>query len=172
MIENNEDFSSVLNINVERKKEKYKLYNIMFIHYYFNSGDIEVGNPIFTSVELKSNYNYEMQKLEWNKIIKHSYYGYNDNFESIINEREEKLSDFELITELENIDLRDYKNNYFTDSDTDRFTHWEIHYNDYFSIVGTYDQEFKEVNKIKEILDVKNIIQEEIEKVKNEIDTD
>ena len=42
---------------------------------------------------------------------------------------------YDLIKNLESCDLRDLKNNYFTEENPERFTHWELTYNNYFKIV-------------------------------------
>ena len=83
---------------------------------------------------------------------------------------EEKI-DGNIIKELEIYDLRNLKNNYFTDKNPERFTHWEVEYNYYFKIVGTYDQEPEEIKKISEILNFKQIIEEETNKIKKKLNS-
>ena len=75
----------------------------------------------------------------------------------------------QLIEKLEKYDLRDLKNNYFTEDNPDRFTHWELTYNHYFKIVGTYDQNVAEFEKISDILNFKEIISAENRKVQNKL---
>lgn len=153
---------------VDVKRDEFKLEQIKVEHFYFNADDKEAGMPISTSVELKSDYNFELQKLEWKKVIVHKYFSLNDSITVSINSHEEKCDDSEkLIKELEKYDLRELKNNYFNNDDSERFIHWEITYNNYFRIVGTYDNEIEELEKLSEILDLKNIMQKEKDNIKN-----
>ena len=69
-----------------------------------------------------------------------------------------------------NIRTRIPLDNYFTEENPERFTHWEITYNNRFKIVGTYDQEIEELINIKRILEFKKIIEEENKKIQNNID--
>ena len=164
-----DDFSnSIDNITVERKRPSFKLYQLKLEHFHFNSGEIDVDMPISTSIELVSNYNYENDKLEWKKIISHKYYSLNDINKIENDTYEEKISNIsDTVKSLEKIDLRKLNNNYFTEKSPERFTHWEISYNNNFKIVGTYDQTFEEFDKISTLLDLKNIIDSEVEKLKN-----
>ena len=66
---------------------------------------------------------------------------------------------------LENNDLRNLKNNYFSDDKVQRNPHWELEYNNYFKISGTFDQEPKEIKKVISILNCENIINEALKKV-------
>ena len=59
---NNEfdDFSNAIdNIQVDRKKNTFEINQLKIEHFHWNSGDIDVGMPITTSIELISNYNFE-----------------------------------------------------------------------------------------------------------------
>jgi hypothetical protein len=155
-----------INIEVERDKKEFKLTQLKLNHYYWNSGEIDNEKAINTSVELISRYNIDTDKLEWKKIISHTYISSNekettDTYEEDINE--------EIIKEIEKYDLRDLKNNYFTEETPEKFTYWEITYNNNFKIVGTYDQEIDEFINIKRILDFNKIMKEEIVKIQNKL---
>lgn len=153
---------------IDIKRNEFKLEQIKLEHFYFNFDDKEAGMPISTSVELKRDYNIELKKLEWKKIIVHKYFSLTDGMSVSSNTYEEKCDDSEeLIKKLEKYDLRELKNNYYTDEDLKSFTHWEITYNNYFKIVGTYDAVILEFEKLSEILDLKNIMQKEKNNIKN-----
>ncbi len=166
-----DDFDGAIDdINVERKKNKFELVQLKLEHYYFNSGDIDAGMPLSTSIELSCNYNFEKAKLEWTKIVSHTYLSLNNPHENVTDTYTEEVSNIEqLIREIEKYDLRDLKNNYFTEENPDSFTHWELTYNHYFKIVGTYDQEIEEFSKIGHLLEFRKIIEDETKKVQDKI---
>lgn len=171
---NNEfdDFSNAIdNINVDRKKNTFEINQLKIEHFHWNSGDIDVGMPITTSVEMTCNYNFEKEKLEWKKIISHTYLSLENGKEYTTDTYDEEIDNpDELIEKIQNYDLRDLKNNYFTEENPERFSHWELTYNNYFKIVGTYDQEISKFKKISELLDFKKIIDEEVKKVQEKLD--
>lgn len=158
-----------IEVEVQREKTSFKLTQFKIDHYYWNSGDIDVGTPVNTSIELVSKYNIDTDKTEWKKIISHTYRSFEDETQYNTDTYEENIND-EIIEEIEKYDLRDLKNNYFTEENPERFTHWEITYNNRFKIVGTYDQEIEELINIKRILEFKKIIEEENKKIQNNID--
>ncbi|MDE6140964.1 MAG: hypothetical protein K2G03_00020, partial [Bacilli bacterium] len=125
-------------------RKKFKINQIKLEHFYFNSGEKDAGMPISTSLELSCYYNYDVQSLLWKKNIVHNYVSLEDGLSVSTDSYEEEINASELIKELEKYDLRELKNNYFSDSDLEQFTHWEITYNNYFKIVGTYDNEIEE----------------------------
>ncbi len=170
---NNEfdDFSNAIgNVNVERNKNTFKISQLKIEHFHWNSGDIDVGMPVTTSVELTCNYNFEKEKLEWKKTISHTYLSLDNDKEYTTDTNDEEIENpDELIKIIENYDLRELKNNYFTEENPERFTHWELTYNHYFKIVGTYDQNVFEFEKIRDILDFKKIIDIEIKRIQNKL---
>lgn len=157
-----DDFNSVISNNkVSRIRPKFEINQIKLEHFYWNSGDIDIGMPISTSVELLCYFNYEKNKLEWKKIISHTYISFKNVHEHTTDTHEEIIDASDLINKISKYDLRDLKNNYFTEEVPERFSHWELNYNNYFKIIGTYDQEVEEFKKISEILDFKKIIENE-----------
>ena len=138
--------------------------------HHFSSGELNKGMPLATSVELKNEYNFEKKEEYWVKVVSHTYVSLEESYKDSTDTYEEKI-DGNIIKELEIYDLRNLKNNYFTDKNPERFTHWEIEYNYYFKIVGTYDQEPEEIKKISEILNFKQIIEEETNKIKKKLNS-
>ena len=114
---------------------------------------------------------YEKQLEEKNRIIE-SLSLENDKEQNTDNYDEQIENPDEIIKEIEKNDLRELKNNYFTEENPERFTHWELTYNNYFKIVGTYDQNVVEFDKISDILNFKNIIDEETKKVQDKLDNE
>ena len=117
-----DDFDGAIDdINVERKKNKFELVQLKLEHYYFNSGDIDAGMPLSTSIELSCNYNFEKAKLEWTKIVSHTYLSLNNPHENVTDTYTEEVSNIEqLIREIEKYDLRDLKNNIKYNSKTQK----------------------------------------------------
>lgn len=144
---------------------EFKLKQLKLTHNHFCSGELDYGMPLTTSIELKHEYNFETGEEYWVKVVSHTYISLENTHEDSTDTYEEKI-DGNIIKELEKYDLRNLKNNYFTDKNPERFTHWEVEYNHYFKIVGTYDQEPEEIKKISEILNFKQIIEEETNKIK------
>ena len=168
----NDTFEDIINenITIERNNPPFKLTQLKITNYYWNSGEIDVGMPISTSIELTCKYNFEKDTLEWFKEVSHTYLSLTNSFEKTTDTYKEEMKNAnEIISELEKYDLRNYKNNYFTEKNPERFTHWEINYNNYFKIVGTYDQELEVFNKISNILNFKEIMDLEIKKVNDKI---
>ena len=165
----NDDFEKAINnVTIEREINEFKITQLKIEHFYWNSGDIDVGMPISTSIELTCEYNFQIEKLEWKKTITHNYLSLenchevsSNNYTSILDNSDQ------IINDIEKYDLRKLKNNYFSEKNPERFTHWELTYNEYFKIVGTYDQEINEFVKISELLNFKKIIDEETNKIKN-----
>ncbi len=147
---------------------EFKLSQLKLTHNHFSSGMIDEGTPCETSVELKSKYDFDTGEKYWIKKVSHTYISLEDIHKETTDTHEEKI-DETLIKDLEEYDLRNLKNNYFTDRNPERFTHWEVEYNHYFKIVGTYDQELKEIKKISEILNFKQIIEEETNKIEDKV---
>lgn len=171
MNNNFDDFSNAINnIEVNREKNKFKLNQLKIEHYHWNSGDIDAGMPVSTSIELVCNYNFEKEKLEWKKIISHTYLDLNNYRKHVTATYEEDIANpDELIAEIEKYDLRELNNNYFTEQSPESFTHWEISYNYYFKIVGTYDQRINEFEAISNLLNFKKTISNEVRKIQEKV---
>lgn len=167
-----DDFSDAIkNVDVNRKKKEFKLNQLKLEHHHWSSGDIDIGMPITTSIELSCKYDFELEKIEWYKTIKHTYISLEDYKKYSKDEYTEKIDNPDMLTrELEKYDLREYKNNYFTETNPENFSHWELSYNYYFKISGTYDQEIEVFTKISSLLDFKKIISEELKKIQNKIE--
>lgn len=168
----NDNFEDILNenIKIERTNIPFKITQLKLTNYYWNSGDIEAGMPISTSIELNCKYIFETDSLEWNKKVSHTYLSLENCQEETTTSYTEKLiNGNDIISKIEENDLRNLKNNYFTDENPERFTHWEITYNTYFKIVGTYDQELDVFKKISELLNFKKIMEEETKKINTKL---
>ena len=166
-----DDFKDAIeDIKVERKKNTFQINQLKIEHFYRTNDDVYAGMPISTSIELTKDYNYDIKSIVWIIRVTHNYVSLKD-----INFNEEdsyiKVIDNDIIKDLEKYDLRDLKNNYFTEEEPDNFTHWELTYNNYFKIVGTYDQSIDEFEKIRELLDFKEIIKNETNKIKDIVES-
>ncbi len=123
------------------------------------------GMPINFSVDLRSKFDIKSRKRIWIKTILCSFISYQNINEKETRKREEKLENStEIIKRLEEIDLRNLKNNYFTDFIPEKFSRWELTYNHYFKVVGTFDREVEEIKEVSKILDVKKIMDSELNK--------
>lgn len=148
-------------INNIPNKEPFKLFQLKYTKHHWMSGEIVNGCPITTSIEIKP----EMLGNKWIVNIIHKYMLEDDHEEKTINKRYDLPSQETVVKILENNDLRDLKNNYFSDDKIQRYSHWELEYNYYFRISGTFDQEPEEVKKVVSILNCENIINEALQKV-------
>lgn len=166
-----DDFSDVLNnISIEREKTKFEITHLKLKHYYWNEEERNINMPISTSIELTCRYDFENNKLIWKKTISYTYQNLNNCYENQTNSYTEELYDSDkIINEIEKYDLRELKNNYFTDKEPNNFTYWELTYNNYFKIVGTYDQEIEAFKEISNILNFKKIIKEVPKKIEDEL---
>ncbi len=167
-----DDNWNIKNENIEIERKEFKMKQIMLEHFYFNSGDIEAGMPISTSLELKCNYDFASKSLLWKKIVVHNYISLEDGQSLSTDSYEEDINNGdELIKTMETYDLRELNNNYFSEEGLERFTHWEITYNKLFKIVGTYDNEISEYTFLSDTLNFKKIRDLEIKKIRDRIDT-
>ena len=150
----NDDFEDVINnTEVVIKQKPFDLYKIKVNYCHWFSGDIMIGQPVRTSLILN--------RYEKSKIIEHSYYGYEDSHEIVTDVEKNDFPDCDkLFNKLKNIDLRNLKNNYFTNSNPESFRHWEVEYNDYFKISGTFDQMPEEITNIFDILKIDKLAKE------------
>lgn len=142
----------------------FKLTNLKFTKYHFMSGEIYDGCPIKTSIEIKVNdYNLQTNKDDATLCIVHTYF--------LGTEEQTNFQQYELensgniIKSLEQIDFKNLKNNYFSNDPLQRFSHWELEYNYYFKITGTFDNEIDEIKEVKKILNFEQIEKQELEKV-------
>ena len=60
-------------VKVERNNVHFKITQLKLTNYYWNSGEIDIGMPISTSIELICKYDFEKDILVWNKKISHTY---------------------------------------------------------------------------------------------------
>ena len=163
------------NINNEKLLEKYdegiindefEIYQLKLTIHHWCSGDIDIGVPRDTSIELVKVCGY------WYKKIYHTYISWKNIHETITDSYMEALipSDAdEINSKLKEIDLRSLKNNYFTEKSPYCYESWEINYNNQFKIVGTYDQEPECVKKLSRLLHFDEIIVNEIKKIEEKI---
>lgn len=169
----NNDFNNTINnIQAINEKNVFKINQLKLEHFYWNFDNIDIGAPITTSIELTCYYNYETEKLEWKKTISHTYLSLENCTKHTTDTYDEKIENpDELIKAIELYDLRDLKNNYFTEKEPENFSHWELTYNTYFKIVGTYDQIIIEFEKISRLLQFKEIIKQETQKIRKKLET-
>ena len=133
----------VKEINAISNREPFKLSQLKYTKYHWMSGEITNGCPISTSIGIKP----ELLSNKWQINIIHKYMLEENHEEKAINKKYNLPNQDAIIKILEDFDLRDLKNNYFSDNKMQRFTHWELEYNNYFKISGTFDQEPKAVKK-------------------------
>lgn len=164
----NNNFEDTINENIKIEKNNipFKITQLKLTNYYWNSGDIYSGMPVSTSIELIRKYNLEKNKFDWYKNVTHTYLSFENCHKETSNSyTEELINANEIISKLEEHDLRNFKNNYFTEEKINSFNHWEINYNTYFKIVGTYDQELEVFKIFSELLNFKEIMEAEIKKI-------
>lgn len=148
-----------------KEKETFKLNMIKLSHHHYFKDDAYDGMPIITSVQI------DKKDDKYLKTVKHIYVdtsAFNNVNMSYYTEEIENGDD--LFSIFEKYDLKNLKNNYFTDTDKERYQYYEIDYNDTFKIVGTYDNEIIEYKDFCDILNFKDIIKEEIRKIKEKQD--
>ena len=119
-----EDFNDVINnVTVDMPKTKFELNQLKLEHYYLADGDVNFGMPISTSIELVSKLDYETQKNVWEKIVIHTYINLDNNKSTVFYKQN---IDEKIIKQIEQYDLRELKNNYFSDSEPENFSYWSI----------------------------------------------
>ena len=139
----------------------FKLKEIKLSHCHFNNGNYSKGMPILTTLELI---------LEDNHIVKNVYHEFVFDEEKKITKKntyQEIINDISLFNSLNIYNLKELKNNYYTDYGIEKLSHYELSYNYMFKIVGTYDNEIDEFKDICDILGFKELINDEIIKAKN-----
>ncbi len=164
-----DDFQNAIdNIEIKTKRDAFKINQLKLEHFHWFSGEIYPGKPVSTSIELTSAYDHIQNICHWQKTISRTYISLEDGKTYLTNKHSETLDNADdLIKKIEEYDLRDLKNNYFNEAEPECYTYWELTYNNHFKIVGTYDECIKEFDIISELLDFKNIIDEESKKVTN-----
>lgn len=148
-------------INASSNREAFKLSQLKYTKHHWMSGEIVNGCPITTSIEIKP----EMLSNKWKVNIVHKYMLEDNHEKKVINKQYDLPNEKAILGILEKEDLRDLKNNYFSDDKIQKYSHWELEYNYYFKISGTFDQEPKEVKKVVSVLNCENIINEALKKV-------
>ena len=71
---------------------------------------------------------------------------------------------------LEKYNLKDYKNNYYTQDPEENSEYWQIEYNDKFKITGTYDSQIDILILLINFLDFSKIKKFESEKIKMKLE--
>lgn len=149
------DNSAIRNVKVEEERKAFRLSQLKLEHFYFNSGEIDIDMPISTSIELKSNYDFEKQKPFWTKVVTHNYHALDGSGKLETSTWEDRIvNSEELIQKLEENDLRNLCNNYFTEDVPERFSRFEITYNYHFKIVGTYDKVIPQLKNLTDLLEL------------------
>lgn len=148
-------------INASSNREAFKLSQLKYTKHHWMSGEIVNGCPITTSIEIKP----EMLSNKWKVDIVHKYMLEDNHEKKVINKQYDLPNEKAILGILEKEDLRNLKNNYFSDDKIQKYSHWELEYNYYFKISGTFDQEPKEVKKVVSVLNCENIINEALKKV-------
>lgn len=148
-------------INTSSNREPFKLFQLKYTKHHWMSGEIVNGCPITTSIEIKP----EMLSDKWKVKIIHKYMLEDTHEEKVINKQYDLQNEKAILEILEKEDLRDLKNNYFSDDKVQKYSHWELEYNYYFKISGTFDQVPEEVKKVISVLNCENIINESLKKV-------
>ncbi len=148
-------------INNISHRESFKLSQLKYTKYHWMSGEIVNGCPITTSIEIKP----EMLGNKWKVSITHKYMLEDSYEEKVINKQYDLPNQETILEILENNDLRVLRNNYFSDDEIQWYSHWELEYNYYFKISGTFDQEPDEIKKVVSVLNCENIINEALSKV-------
>ena len=148
-------------INASSNREAFKLSQLKYTKHHWMSGEIVNGCPITTSIEIKP----EMLSNKWKVNIVHKYMLEDTHEEKVISKQYDLQNEKAILEILGKEDLRDLKNNYFSDDKVQKYSHWELEYNYYFKISGTFDQVPEEVKKVISVLNCENIINESLKKV-------
>lgn len=154
-----EEWSEDLLTSIENKilDDKFTLSNLNYTHYFFFDPDNYEGSIISTSIRIYPN------SGELIKRVLTRYIDSNMNEKEISYERE---IDKNVISNIEkNADLRKLSNNYASDSNIGDEESFELKYNNIYKIVGTLDTKIPEVEYIKTILTVNDILEDEKKKV-------
>lgn len=154
---------------IDSQDENFQIKKLELVHHHFNSGEKELGMPISTSIEIVSELDLEKEETIWFKKVTHKYCGFYDVDTEEIDSFVEQIENPEyLLEQIKSVNLRSLNNNYFTESTPERNSHWEIIYNYFFKIVGTFDNEIDEYKYLCNILGFKQIIDLELDKIEYE----
>lgn len=137
--------------------DPFVLKNLNYTHYYFYDPDNYTGGIISTSIRIYPNEN------QWIKRVVTNYLDSNHTEKEISYERE---IDYDLKSKIENnVDLRKLNNNYTNDKLIGSDEKFELIYNNIYKIVGTLDAHIDEINYIRDMLLVNDILEDEKKKV-------
>lgn len=154
---------------IDSQDDNFQIKKLELVHHHFNYGEKETGMPISTSIEVISELDLEQESTIWFKKVTHKYYGI---FDADIEETDSFIEQIdnpeELLEQIKSVNLRNLKNNYFTETTPEKNSHWEINYNYFFKIVGTFDKEIDEYKYLCNILGFNQIIDLELDKIKYE----
>ena len=154
-----EDWNEDLLNSIEREilDDKFTLNNLNYTHYYFYDPENYEGSIISTSIRLYPNNDI------WCKKVVTKYVDANTMEKEISYERDITK---DVITNIENnIDLRLFNNNYSSNFPVGEDESYEIVYNSIYKIIGSYDNNTKEFDKLMDLLTVKDILEDEKKKV-------
>ncbi len=152
-----EDWPLDLFDNIEREilDDKFVLSNISYTHYYFFDPDTIEGSILSTSIRV-----YPFNGT-WIKRIVTRYKNSNNEEKEISYER---AVDESLIVNIENnTDLRKLNNSYTSGDDPREI--FEIIYNNIYKIVGDKTVSVKDIDYVRTILEVNDILRDEKKKV-------
>ncbi len=145
------------NIETKTLEDNFSLKNLNYTHYYFHDPDDYTGGIISTSIRLYPN------GESWCKRVVTRYFDSNYNEKEISYERD---IDETLAKKIESsVDLRKLSNNYVNEKlsgDDERF---ELVYNSVYKVLGTLDNNIKELDYIRNMLLVSDILEDEKKKV-------
>ena len=131
--------------------------NLNYTHYYFNDPDNFIGGIIFTSIRV-----YENNGV-WTKRVVTHYRTSNLVEKEISYERD---LDIDVVNKIEkNTNLRNLANNYTNDKLIGNGERFELIYNSIYKVIGTLDKHIKDIDYIKNMLLVEDILEDEKKKV-------
>ena len=121
-------------------REKFKLSQLKYTKYHWMSGEVVNGCPITTSIEIVP----EMLGEKWKVNVIHKYMLENNYEVKTINKQYDLQNQKTKLEILENNDLRDLKNNYFSDDKiegyTEKATYNEVTYTKYDVTTSSADK--------------------------------
>lgn len=138
--------------DIKKERNSFKLNQIKISNFYTYDSDYVKGQVISNSIEIINN----------TMIININYI---DNELNKKNDITEKSINSDILKNIESIDLRGLNNNYIYE---DNGNYWSIEYNNIFKICGDFNNTIDEYNKIIEIIDYKNIINNRLKEINGE----
>ena len=143
------------NIEKEILDDKFILNNISYTHYFYYDPDNYDGSLISTSVRVYPN------NGRWIKRVVTKYMDSNYEEKEISYERD---VDSSLIKNIENnTDLRKLSNSYSTGHDN--YERFELQYNSIYKVVGDINTDVKDIDYIRTILTISDVLKDEKKKV-------